>query len=173
MSKAKIIAIAGITAALSVVFLMIGTFIEVLDLSCLFLSSVVMLIPLAKKSYASAFLSYAASAILSFLVTISTGKFYLSIVYAVFFGLHPIINYLQVDKKLNKYIMAIVKDIWFVGTCFLMYYVFNLFAEFPEFIEKYIYIIIPIGGTILFLLYDLCMFRFQKFANYFISRIKI
>jgi len=88
--KNKIISISAISSALSVVILILGTYVSVIDISCVFTCSLIIMLPLYKKSIMGAFLSYLSTC---FLAIILTGlRFNVIIPYAVFFGLYPIVN---------------------------------------------------------------------------------
>lgn len=173
MKTSKIISLSAVTTAFSVIFLAFGAYVDVMDLSCLFMASVMMMLPIAKKSVKCAFLTYGATAILSLLVTMGSGKFSMPILYALFFGLHPILNFLEKEKKLNKVLMFIVKDVLFVGSLALMYFVFTLFVDLPDFIVDYAIYVILIGGAIVFIAYDFIMKRFQYLTDNLIFRLKI
>ena len=173
MKRSKIISLGAITTAISVVFLALGAYIDVLDLSCLFMASLMIMIPLSKKTVKCAILSYIATCLLSLLFTMGTGKFAISALYAVFFGFHPIVNYIEKEKHLNKILLFIIKDVWFIGTLLLSYYAFTLFTDIPEFVAKYALYIIIIGGAICFIAYDFIMKRFQYLTENLITRLKL
>ncbi len=173
MKDAKLIAVSGVTSALSVIVLALGTYIEVIDLSCLFLASLFIMLPLAKDSFKSAFLCYLAVTLLSLIFTASTGRFYITVLYALFFGLYPLVLDFERRKGVKGIITYPIKAIWFIGTCFLIYFVFKMFVLTNEIFEKYIIIIILIGGLILFVVFDYMMKRFQKLTNQIIKRLNI
>ena len=79
MRDSKIIAVSGLTTALSLLFLILGVYIEVLDLSCLFMASLMMMVPLSKNSLKSSILCYLAVSILSLIFTAQTGRFVITI----------------------------------------------------------------------------------------------
>ncbi len=167
--KNKVITISAIASALSVVVLILGTFISVIDVSCVFTCSLIIMLPLYKKSIMGAFLSYLSTCILA---VILTGlRFNIIVPYAVFFGLHPIINEIQLNKKLNRWICLIVKTIWFVGSLFLIYRFTNMFVGFNDKIIKLIYYVIPIAGVILFIPYDFFMFYVRKKVDIILGNI--
>ena len=173
MKPSKIISLSAVTTALAVIFLAVGAYVDVMDLSCLFMSSLMIMLPLSKKSVKSALFSYGATAILTLLLTMSTGKFAIAILFTFFFGLHPIINYLEKEKNWNRILLLVIKDVWFIVTCLIMYDVFNLFTDLPPFIENYAIYVIIIGGAIIFIVYDVIMKRFQTFTNALIVRLKL
>ena len=173
MKQTKIIATASLTLALSIIFLLFFVLIGVTQISTLPFASVIMMIPLAKGSVKCAFFAYGATSLLSLIFTMGVGKFSITALYVVFFGLHPIINYLATSKKWNKILLFIIKDVWFILTLLLMYFAFTLFTDMPEFFEKYAIFIIILGGAILFVPYDFALKRFQKLTNQIITRIKL
>lgn len=173
MKTSKIISLAAVTAALAIIFLTIGVYVDVMDLSCLFMASLVIMLPLSKESVKCSLLGYGGAAIISAFICASTGRFAVCILFAAFFGLHPIINYLETSKNWNKALLLVIKDVWFVLTCLLMYYVFNLFTDLPDIVEQYAVYFIIIGGAILFVPYDMVMKRFQTLTDALIKRLKI
>ncbi|MBQ9782161.1 MAG: hypothetical protein IJW26_03155 [Clostridia bacterium] len=173
MKNAKLVAVSGVTTALSVIVLALGTYIEVIDLSCLFIASLFIMIPLSKGSFKSAFLCYLAVSILSLIFTASTGRFSISVLYVAFFGLYPLALYFEEKKNINKFISYPIKAIWFIGTCFLMYFVFKMFILTNETLEKYLIAIIIIGGLIVFIAFDYMMKRFQKLTTQIVKRLNL
>lgn len=170
MKYSKIIALSAISSALCLILLVLGAFVEVFDLSCLFLASIVIMIPLSKGYALGAFLSYMASGLLGLLLT---GKFQIIIPFAMFFGLHPIVNFLQEKYKINKILALVVKAAWFIGTLFVTYYFTTLFVVETEWIKQYIVPIILMGGAAFFVFYDFFMFKFQEGVNNIVKRLKL
>ncbi|MBO5713087.1 MAG: hypothetical protein J6R88_02640 [Clostridia bacterium] len=173
MKPSKVISLSAITCALSVILLSVGAYIDVLDLSCLFTSSLVIMLPLAKKSLKTAIFSYVCTVILTLLITMGTGKFAVVILYTVFFGVHPIVNYLEKDKNWNVYVLSALKCLWFIGALFLSYYAFTLFTDLPSYIEDIIVFVIIFGGGVAFFIYDYLIKRFQTLTNVLIKRLKL
>lgn len=171
MRYSKVIALSSVSAALAVVLLLLGTFIPVLDISCVMLAGFVFMLPLSKKMYLGAFLSYLASVLLGFLITGS--RLQVIIPFAVFFGLHPIINALCDKWKLNKILAYFIKAAWFVGSCFVIYYFTKMFVVENATVEKYINYIIGFGCPILFIIYDMFVKRMQIAVNYLVARLKL
>ena len=48
MKYSKVIALSAVSCALAIILLVTGAYIEVLDLSCLFMASMALMLPLAK-----------------------------------------------------------------------------------------------------------------------------
>lgn len=171
MKNGKLIALSAITATFSIAFLVFGAYFSTFDLSCLFMASVAIMFPLSKDSVKGAFLSYLAVVLLSLIFV--GGKFYISILYAVFFGVYPIVNYYQLKKNKIFSILTIIKLVWFVLTLLLMVYLFRLFTVTNPIIDKYLPFIVVIGGGIFFIFFDYVMLRFQKTTKILINRLKL
>ena len=171
MKYSKVIALSAMSSALAIVLLVLGAYIEVLDLSCLFLASLALMMPLSKGYRLGGFLAYLATAILSLLLT----GFRLQVIipFAMFFGLHPLVNHLQKRYKINVIIATIIKTAWFVGTLYVMYFATKMFTAPNQLIEKYIHYVLIIGGIIVFFVYDWLMVRFQQSMDVIIKRLKL
>ncbi len=169
MKNGKLIAVSAISSALGVVFLIIGAYFPTLDLSCLFMASITVMMPLSKNSVKGAFLTYGATAILALLFALS--RFYLPLLYLMFFGLHPILNYLQFRGDKNLWFLFLVKGALFLGACYLMVFAFTMFTFENQFIIDILPIIVLILGVLFFIVYDFIMVRFQKMSNSIIKRL--
>lgn len=174
MDKSKTIALCAVSTAFALIFLTVGAYIPDLDLSCIFMASLCMMIPLSKKSIKGAFMTYIATVLLSFLLT--GVRLQVIIPFALFFGLHPVINSIltaKVKSKLISFILFLVKAVWFIITLYITYYFTQMFVGLNEKIEKYIEIIIPIAGLLFFIVYDFIMLRFQRTVDLLIQRLKL
>ena len=167
--KSTTIAISAVSSALGIVLLVLGTFISVIDISCVFTSSIILMLPLYKKSLTGAFLSFLSTAILS---AILTGfRFQVIIPYAIFFGLHPIVNdFIQV-KNINKWFALVVKTIWFIIALFVIYKFTNMFVGLNQKIVDVIYWLIPTVGAIFFIAYDFFIIYVRKKCEILFSNI--
>ena len=96
MKDSKVIALSGLSSAFALIFIIIGGYFPTFDISCLFMASLMVMIPLAKDTIKGALLCYISVFLLSFIFTF--GHFDVSIMFGLFFGLHPIVNYIQVKK---------------------------------------------------------------------------
>lgn len=166
----RTIALCAVSAAFSVIFIIAGTFIDVLDISCLFMASLALMLPLAKGSYAGAFLAYLASGLLGFLLT---GSFRVVLPYAAFFGLHPIINGLQKKFAINRVLALVIKTLWFAGVMVLCYYLTTMFVFENEFLKKYAVYVLIIGSAVIFPFYDMAISRFQISVCAIVKRLKL
>ncbi|MBQ3495754.1 MAG: hypothetical protein IJA76_03635 [Clostridia bacterium] len=171
MKLSKMIALSSLVSAFCAVLLYLGALFPTLSLSCIFLASLTIMLPLAKKSYKGAILAVVASSILSFLL--AAFSFETSLPFILFFGFHPIINRFQKDKKLNKFLLFAIKDIWCVGALFACYFLTEMFVTENEFFHKYMPYILSIGGTLFFIVYDYMMFYFQRAIDRVAERLKL
>lgn len=169
MKDGKLIALSAISTALGVIFLVIGAYFQSFDLSALFMSALSIMLPLSKNSVKGALFTYFATAFLSFCFALS--RFYVPLLYVVFFGIHPIINYIQLNSNKNLWFLYIVKGVWFIGITFLMYYALTMFVVEVEAIKRFIPFILVIVGAIMYIAYDFIMIRFQKMSFNVIKRL--
>ncbi|MBO7214126.1 MAG: hypothetical protein J6V66_01370 [Clostridia bacterium] len=169
MKNGKLIAVSALATALGVIFLIVGAYIQTFDLSALFISSIMMTLPLSKKSYKGALYTYFATGILAFVF--ASSRFYLAILYFAFFGLHPIVNFFQIQKGNKVWFLYPIKCVWFVGVCFLMYYLFSMFIVKDPMLTKFIPLLIIICGILAYIVYDIVIIRFLKTSFIIIKRL--
>lgn len=171
MKNGKLIAISSLTTALAIVFLIIGAYFQSFDLSALFMASLMMTIPLAKGSKKGFFLSYLATSVLAFVFTIS--RFYLAVLFLLFFGIHPFINYIQANSAKKLWFLYIIKGVWFIGVCYLMVYAFSMFVAPNDFIQKILPYFVFVFGALCYIVYDFVIFKFQKMMVQVIKRLGV
>ncbi len=171
MKNGKLIALSALTTAFALVFIVFGAYFSSFDLSCLFMASVAIMFPLSKDSVKGAFLSYLAVTLLSLILV--GGKFYVTILYAVFFGLHPIVNYYQIKSGKTFSWLTIIKGVWFILTLALMVFLFKLFTVENPILNEYLPYAVVVGGAVFFLFYEIFMLRIQKATKILINRLKL
>jgi len=153
----------GITAALVVLFLYVGTAVKNSKLFFMFISTIVMVIPYIKCSIKAGLLTYAASLALS--VILLPNKVY-ALVFG-FFGIYPFIK--LISEKKNYKTSLILKYLWFNATVFAVYFLFKDFIHLKGFfslMEGEIVLLIIL--EILFYFYD---YIFDKFIGYIKHRL--
>ena len=171
MKHTKLVALSAIATAFTVILLSVGAFVPILDYSCIFLAGICIMLPLTQKSVRAALMTYLASALLSLFFI--GGRWEITITYAMFFGLHPIFNYFQREKRINRYIALLIKEIWFIGTLVFLYIFFESFIGFEaEWARKYALPLLIVGGGITFIFYDFMMLRFQIVVDAIVRRLK-
>ncbi len=179
MKYSKVIALSAVSAAFSVVLLALGSFIEIIDIACVMFAGIAIMLPLSKKYYLGAFLSYLAATLLGLLI--SGGRFTVIVPFAIFFGLYPIANALQFKYRINYILSLIVKDVWFLGSMVVYYLVlveftgYDIFKDFsvvPENLKNYLIPGLLVFGAVFFVFYDFVMIRMQMVVNYLSKKLK-
>lgn len=166
------IALSAVACAIAAGFLMIGSSVSFMLAAGYVVASFAIMIPLSKGYVRGAFLCYLAAGLISVWLDPI-----MIVPYALFFGLHPIVNFLQkkyLKPKLFFFIAEAVKAVWFVFSMWLSYYLLKTVAAFtfPEVVEKYFFLILFLGGTLFFFGYDFMIFRCQRSADIIIRRLR-
>ncbi len=163
------IALSALACALSTILLIVGLYSEILLFTGYLFGSIALMLPLAKRSYWGYALAYIATCLLAFLF--APARLLDLLPFAAFFGLHPLVNELQLKTRVNRWVACFVKALWFDGTMYLLWrYVFAVVTGF-SFLDRYILPIILIGGTVFFVLYDYLMYRWRACVNTVVARI--
>lgn len=174
-SKSFEIALSAIACAVAAVLLTLAFYVNFLLGLAYILSVFALMVPLAKDFLWGSVLAFLGSVLLATLFTGFAG-FWITVPYLAFFGLHPIANYLQkkyVTKTPIKVVCLLAKTAWFDGVCLLSYFVLTKLAGivFPAFISEYVYLVIFLAGTVLFIVYDVMIFLCQRSINRIVKRI--
>ncbi len=171
--NAKTIALSAIIAALCAILLAVGEFFPTFSLGSAFLAGVAVMVPLAKRSYWGAVLCVIAASLITMLVT-GFSRFEAVVPFAFFFGVQPIVNRVQAEKNWNRWLLLVIKDIWFVGFAVGYYFLFNLtLFENNQDLNRFALPIIIIGGAIAYVVYDYLSFYFQRYIDILIKRMKL
>lgn len=163
------IALSALSCAMSTILLVVGVYSEILLFTAYLFGCIALMLPLAKKSYIGYVLSYMATCILSLLF--GAAKFLDLLPFIMFFGLHPLVNELQLKTKINRWVACFLKAIWFDGTMYVIWrFVFVITTDIPL-LDMYILPIILIVGTAFFIAYDYLMYRWRGTVNTLVARI--
>lgn len=111
-NKTKNIALAGILSALTVVLLMVGVLLSMIDLSMSVIAALVVMVALVELNAKWAIGVYAVSSVISLLIAPQTAV----IVFAAVIGYYPVLK-LAFDKIKPKLLRLAVKLLWFNGVC--------------------------------------------------------
>ena len=176
-SKSFQIALAGISCALAVAALVIGNYVQVIIASMFIVAEVALMIPLSKQFIAADLLAYLATVILGLVVGGLAGQWWVFIPFVMFFGLHPLVNCLQLKYSVNRWLALIVKMIWFDAMLLVWFYalggLMGLYeSSFWQTIYNYVWIIILVVGSLLLWVYDYIMFKVQIWINRLVYKIK-
>ncbi len=163
------IALSALACATSTILLVVGLYSEILLFTGYLFGSIALMLPLAKKSFWGYALAYIATCLLAFLF--APARIFDLLPFAAFFGLHPLINELQLKIRVNRWVACFIKALWFDGTMFLLWrYVFAVVTGFT-FLDEYILPILLVGGTAFFIFYDYLMYRWRACVNTVVERI--
>lgn len=173
------IALSAISCAVAVVLLLVGFWSNILLASGYLFAMVALMVPLSKQFYRGGALAYLGTVILA-IVMGAAARFWDLVPFIMFFGLHPLVNSLQVKFNINKWIALAVKTVWFDFTLWVAYIlIFGSLlggsmadTEFFRFVNKYIYLFIFVGGSFIFFPYDYLVFKTQMTVDKLIYRIR-
>ncbi len=163
------IALSALSCALSTILLVVGVYSEILLFTAYLFGCIALMLPLSKNSYRGYALSYVGTCILSLIF--GAARFLDLLPFIMFFGLHPLVNELQLKTKINRWVACFLKAIWFDGTMYVIWrFVFAVTTGFA-FLDAYILPIILIFGTVFFVAYDYLMYRWRAAVNTLVVRI--
>ena len=163
------IALSALACAIATVFLTVGVYSEVLLFTGYLLSCVALMLPLSKQSFRGYFLAYIATCILALIFNAS--RFWDLLPFIMFFGLHPLVNELQLKIKINRWIACGIKAVWFDGTMYVIWrFIFGMTTSVP-WLDKYMLPIIIVVGSGFFIFYDYAMYKWRAAVNLLVKRI--
>ncbi|MBQ9730260.1 MAG: hypothetical protein IJV80_05560 [Clostridia bacterium] len=162
------IALSALSCALATILLTLGTYIPVLLFTGYLFGSIALMLPLAKGTYKGFVLAYLATVVLTLIF--NGFNFFDVLPFAVFFGLHPLVNELQLKTKINVWLACFVKAVWFDGTMYLVWrFIFESTTAIP-FVDKYFIPILIVVGTAFFVFYDFTLYRCRGVVNKTVER---
>lgn len=163
------IALSALSCALSTILLTVGVYSELLLFTGYLFGCVALMMPLSQKSYRGYALSYGGTCILSFIFGVS--RFWDILPFVMFFGLHPLVNELQLKSKINRWVACFLKALWFDGTMYVIWkFVFAVTTELP-FLDAYLLPLLLVFGTAFFVFYDYAMYKWRATVNIMVARI--
>ena len=166
---AQEIALSALACAIATVCLTVGVYSEILLFTGYLFGSIALMMPLAKHSVRGYILAYVASCILSTLFSVA--RFWEIRPFIVFFGLHPLVNELQLKTKINRWVACGLKAIWFDGAMILVWWLIFKMSAPIEGMEKFMIPIIVVAGTLFFGVYDYLTYRWRTLINSLVSKI--
>lgn len=163
------IALSALACAIATIFLTVGIYSAVLLFTGYLFAGIALMMPLAKKSYRGYILAYLATCLLALIFNVA--RFIDLLPFIMFFGLHPLVNELQLKVKINRWLACGIKAFWFDATMYVIWkFVFAMTTTIP-FVDQYIFYIILFAGTIMFIGYDYCMYKWRFAVNMLVKRI--
>lgn len=177
-SKSFEIVLSAIACAVTAGALTLASYVSFLMAAGYLLAIFALMVPLSKKFIWGEALAYVGGVILAYLFG-GLAFFWMLLPFAVFFGLHPLVNHLQLrftKKKILHGVWFLLKAAWFDGTLLLMWFTLAGLLGFTgaiwyEWVAKYLYLVVFLGGTAVFAGYDLLMFLCQKSVDAIVRRI--
>jgi len=161
--KIKTLALCSMLAALGVVVLLLGSFIEVLDLSAAMFASLIVVIAVIEAGKYWPWLTYAVTALTALLLL----PYKLPAIMYLLAGYYPIIK--EKLEKLPKIVAWVIKLFIFNLSLTLVLVVLKLFLPgvsielVPGLENIYTYLIYYVAGNLIFVLYDVLLTRLVSF----------
>ena len=177
-SKAFEIALSGIACAAASGALALGILSGYLVATGYIFGILALMVPISKGYYVGDFLAHIGTCILAVALG-AASQFWSLVPFAMFFGLHPLVNALQLKFNINRWIALVIKALWFDATLVVAYLlVFEgvlggefLPEQFYAVLNDYIYVFIFTLGTAFFIIYYWFIIRCQKTVNLVVQRI--
>ena len=164
------IALAGVSSAIATIFLAVGNFTTVLLFTGYMVASIALSLPLSKKSYLGYALAYVATVLLTLLLIGTAGYIVDLLPFILFFGLHPLLNELQIQFRIHRWVAWVVKVVWFDGAMLLFWWMI-VQTTGVSWLDQYALPILLVGGTAFFFFYDRLFFRARQQVFALVKRI--
>ena len=164
------IALSAMACAIATIFLIVGVYSAFLLFTGYLLACVALMLPLAKQSYRGYLLAYLASCILS--LVLGAGRFWDLLPFIVFFGLHPLVNELQLKIKINRWVACAIKALWFDATMYLTWRFLFGMTTTVAFVDEWIIPLILVFGTVFFVFYDYLTYCCRITVNKTVERLR-
>ena len=163
------IALSALACAIATIFLTVGVYSEVLLFTGYLLSCVALMLPLAKQSFRGYVLAYIATCVLAFIFNAS--RVWDLLPFIMFFGLHPLVNELQLKIKINRWVACAIKALWFDLTMYLIWRFVFAMTTTITLIYEYILPIILVAGSAFFVFYDYVAYKWRAAVNILVQRL--
>lgn len=164
------IALCALACAFGTLCLTVGVYTEILLFTGYLFAGIALMLPLAKGSYLGYVLTYIATCVLALLFV--AWRFWDMLPFIMFFGLHPLVNELQLKIKINRWVACAIKALWFDVTLYLTWkFVFGMTTSIPA-LAPYMVWIIAVLGTAFFVFYDNLAYRCRALVNTTVARIE-
>ena len=179
-SRSFEIALAALVCAVGAVSLTLGSFVDFLLAMGYMIAVFALMVLLTKRLVRGYLLAYVGMVILAFLFTgFAMGIFQL-LPFVAFFGLHPLANWLQREytkKKPLHLLWFILKAVWFDLSLWLAWIVLQEFLGLTQmrwyaFVEENFFLLLFVGGTLVFAVYDYMIFLCQRAADGVMRRLR-
>ena len=179
-SRSFEIALAALVCAVGAASLTLGSFVDFLLAMGYMIAVFALMVLLTKRLVRGYLLAYAGMVILAFLFTgFAMGIFQL-LPFVAFFGLHPLANWLQREYTKRKplhLLWFVLKAVWFDLSLWLAWVVLEEFLGLADiywydFIQDNLFLLLSVGGTLVFAVYDYMIFLCQRAADGVMRRLR-
>ncbi len=178
-SKSFEIALSAIACAVAALALTLGSYVDFLLAAGYVVAVFALMVPLSKNFVWGEILAFLGAVILAFFFC--AFSIFRLLPFAAFFGLHPLANWAQkkfVKKKPLHILVFLGKAAWFDLAMWLAWTVVFVpvfgveNATWYPFVQKYFYLVLFVGGTLFFALYDPMIFLCQRSVDLAVARIR-
>lgn len=145
------VALAGISAAIALLFVWLSVIVRFSTIAFYIAASVAVMVPFTKKYYLAGFFAYGVSAALGFVVA---GDIYSVVGYVAYFGPMALITGIMCNLKVKWFIALPIKVVYINGALALLYFVCHTIVIDSSIMEKIDYWVIAIVGTVLLVAID-------------------
>ena len=163
------IALSALSCAIATILLTIGVYSEILLFTGYLFSGIALMLPLAKKSYRGYAFAYVATCLLAFVF--NSARMLDLLPFVMFFGLHPLINELQLKIKINRWLACGIKALWFDATLFIIWKFLMGDTTSMPILDTYFIPILLVFGSAFFVCTDYVMYRWRAVVNALVKRI--
>jgi hypothetical protein len=168
--SAQEIALSALSAALATVFLTLGTITPVLLFTAYLVACISLMLPLSRGSYLGYLFAYAVTGLLTLLFC-GAGFIFDLLPFLLFFGLHPLVNELQLKFRWKKWIAFALKAAWFEGAMYIAWrFTFDMTTAIALPHEVVILLLVLVG-TAFFYFYDYTTFKCRANVNLLVNRL--
>lgn len=165
------IALSAVSCAVATLFLSLGMLNNYLLATGYIVACFALMLPLAKGFIWGNVLAFFATTGLTFLFGAAAVPWKM-LPFVLIFGLHPLVNFLQLRFGWKPYAALAAKAVWFDAALYLVWrFTFGMVTSFPL-LDEYIVPAVLLGGTVFFVFYDRLIFRCQAVVDRLVARIK-
>ena len=164
------IALSALAAALATVFLTLGTITPVLLFTAYLVACISLMLPLSRGSYLGYLFAYAVTGLLTVLFC-GAGFIFELLPLLLFFGLHPLVNELQLKYRWKKWIAFGLKAAWFDASLYITWRFAFEMTTIIALPHELVILLLALIGTILFYVYDYTTFKCRAQVNSLINRL--
>lgn len=168
MKLSKKMSLSAILVAISVVIMLLGSFLETVTLSSAAIASICVMVAVVELGYKYAAMVYVAASFLSFILLPVKDP---AIFFAASFGFYPIVKALL--EKIRSKISYLYKGLVFTAAFAFLYFVAIKFLAPQVDLMKYLFIIYPVA-LIVFFIFDYAFSKLtHSYCNYLRKRLGI